>query len=589
MFKFVQETENVGFMEAVEILAQEAGMPVPKSDPRAQEKVDRQTRMVEVMEEAVSFFRLQFKMRTATPARDYLLQRRGLSPEALDRWQIGFAPDGWQGLWDHLTGKGIAPDLILDCGLARESTKGREPYDTFRNRIMFPIRDARGRTIAFGGRAMDPDDNAKYINSPETALFDKGRNLYNQKPAREAAGRNGTPLIVAEGYMDVIALCEAGFPATVAGLGTAITEHQLQMLWRIHPEPIVALDGDAAGLRAAMRLIDVALPLLDAGQSLRFCILPEGQDPDDLLKAKGPEAMQALLDQAQPMVSLLWKRETEGKSWDSPERKATLDKGLREVIRKIRDPGIRAHYAEEVRRLRAELFGYGDNRVRRDWSGPARPFRKWSGKPPVATPMAGTRQSQLASQDSGDGSALREAVILATLVRNPALLDEYAHVLEETDFTGPGHAAIAAMLLICDPAASAGEAEALIRESNGGASLDSLLSHRHVSLAPSVRKPGDVDLARMCLSEEIAKLAEISGTKAEIAEAMAGFDESADDWIDHRLRLSARARDMVSAGGESDRAEYDIAENGARIDRDERSELDALLSAIGFSGPAKPQ
>jgi DNA primase len=334
---FIQETENVGFMEAVEILAGEAGMPMPARDPKAAQKADRRTQLIEVMEQAVQFFRLQLKTGMAGPARDYLAGR-GLSPTALDRWEIGFAPEGWQNLWDHLTGKGVAPELILGAGLAKPSDRGKNPYDVFRNRIMFPIRDARGRAIAFGGRAMDPNDNAKYLNSPETDLFDKGRSLYNHGPAREAAGREDNPLIVAEGYMDVIALSEAGFRATVAPLGTAVTEHQLHMLWRISPEPVIALDGDTAGLRAAMRVIDLALPLLEAGKGLRFAIMPAGQDPDDVIRAGGPEAVADVLAQAQPMVRLLWQRETEGKVFDSPERKAALDKELRIAISKIKDP-----------------------------------------------------------------------------------------------------------------------------------------------------------------------------------------------------------------------------------------------------------
>ncbi|MEM6729712.1 MAG: DNA primase, partial [Pseudomonadota bacterium] len=321
---FVRETENVGFMEAVEILVGEAGMSMPERDPRAQEKADERAELSGVMEEAVKYFRLQLARGVGAAARDYLAGR-GLSGAALERWEIGFAPEGWQNLWTHLRGKGVEPEKIIACGLAKASDKGREPYDVFRNRIMFPIRDARGRAIAFGGRAMDPSDNAKYLNSPETLLFDKSRTLFNHGPAREAAGK-GQPLIVAEGYMDVIALSEAGFGASVAPLGTAVTESQLQLLWRMGDEPTLALDGDTAGLRAAMRVIDIALPLLEAGKSLRFVLLPDGKDPDDLLKAGGPEAMSELLSQAQPLVSLLWRRETEGKTFDSPERKAALDK-----------------------------------------------------------------------------------------------------------------------------------------------------------------------------------------------------------------------------------------------------------------------
>ncbi|MEM9212514.1 MAG: DNA primase, partial [Pseudomonadota bacterium] len=224
VYKFVQETENVGFMEAVEILAQEAGMQMPARDPRAQEKIDRNKLLADVMEQAVRFYRMQLNANAGTAARAYL-DRRKLTTETQTRFEIGFAPPGWQNLYDHLIGRGVEEKLILEAGLAKPSDKGKKPYDTFRDRIMFPIRDARGRCIAFGGRAMDPNDNAKYLNSPETALFDKGRSLYNHGPAREAAGKAGT-LIVAEGYMDVIALAQAGINHAVAPLGTAVTEHQ---------------------------------------------------------------------------------------------------------------------------------------------------------------------------------------------------------------------------------------------------------------------------------------------------------------------------------------------------------------------------
>ncbi|MFV0359622.1 DNA primase [Tropicimonas sp.] len=583
---FVQQTENVGFMEAVEILAREAGMEMPQRDPQERQVADRRSRLVEVMEEAARFFRLQLQTGAAAEARTYLTDRRGLSRAAQERWQIGFAPASWQAMWDHLTAKGVAPDLILACGLARLSDKGRQPYDTFRNRIMFPIHDARGRCIAFGGRAMDPNDKAKYLNSPETELFDKGRSLYNLAPAREAAGRD-QPLIVAEGYMDVIALVEAGFGATVAGLGTAITPEQLRLLWRMHPEPVIALDGDKAGLGAAMRLIDVALPLLEAGQSLRFCLLPEGMDPDDLLRARGAPAMQALLDQAQPMVSLLWRRETEGKIVDSPERRAALDKDLRAVIRKVADPGIRAHYATEIRRLREELFGFG---WKPTGGGPTanrgRPWRRDDRR--AMAPTAGTRGSLIAALDDDGMAVLREAVILATLLRNPPLIEDYAHVLEE-QLSGPGHSEIARILLSCDSDVSAQDVERAVSENLGQQALERLFSTGHVALAPSVRRPGDMELARLCLTEEIAKLTALRGDRHEIEEVAASFDAEPGEWADHRLSQLARAREVAARNSDGDRAEYDIAENGARIDRDKRSAFHNLVESIDYSrGKGRP-
>ena len=412
---FVRESENVDFIEAVKILAAEAGMTVPERDPQAQAKADRRSELSQVMEQAVRFFGMQLRSGAGAAARDYLAWR-GLKEHTRDRFELGFAPEGWQGLRDDMAGKGIKPESLLACGLVRESRKGGAPYDTFRNRIIFPIRDARGRCIAFGGRAMDPDDTAKYLNSPETELFDKSRTLYNHAPAREAAGK-GQTLIVAEGYMDVIALAAAGFEAAVAPLGTAVTGDQLALLWRIADEPVIMLDGDNAGLRAAYRVIDLALPLLEAGKSLRFALMPEGQDPDDLLRAEGARAVQARIDAALPMVRLLWQRETEGRSFDSPERKAALERACQEKTALIRDPALRRHYEQALKDLRWQLFT-----SRRGPAPGARPRGhrgaggRWTAPPEPA--RASTKSSLLVT--ASDDTHLREAVILATLVCCPS-------------------------------------------------------------------------------------------------------------------------------------------------------------------------
>ncbi|WP_298842637.1 DNA primase [uncultured Roseobacter sp.] len=568
---FVRETENVGFMEAVGILAGEAGMTMPERDPLAQEKADRRTELADVMEMAVRFFRLQLNTGAAAEARAYL-DRRGLDAGALERWEIGFAPDQWQGLWDHLKGKNVADELILGAGLAKPSAKGGKPYDTFRGRIIFPIRDARGRATAFGGRAMDPGDNAKYLNSPETELFDKGRSLYNHGPARTAAGK-GAQLIVAEGYMDVIALASAGFEAAVAPLGTAITESQLQMLWRIAPEPVIALDGDNAGLRAAMRLIDLALPLLEAGRSLRFALMPEGQDPDDLLRSQGPGALQKLLDGAMPMVSLLWQRETEGRVFDSPERKAALDKALREKIQLIRDPSIRSHYGQEIKDLRWQLF-----RHRRTGSKGSGTRGTWQ-KPP-AHALATTRASVLATAESDAATErLREAVILAVLVTRPALIEEFETGLEQMRCSDPFHHTLRNTLLQAAGQPEAG-CRAILDEKIGADALENLLSQRHVSVVPCIRAPGDPDKARMTVAEELAKLSSERGLTAEISEAAEDMSGEADEGLTWRLSEAARAADIARRSGQEDRAEYDVGDNGMRISRDERSAFDALLQTI---------
>ncbi|NNV79111.1 DNA primase [Roseobacter sp. HKCCD6135] len=568
---FVKETENVSFIEAVEILAREAGMPMPARDPKAQEKQDRRSQLADVMEQAVQFFRLQLKTAAGAETRDYL-SRRGLDQSALDRWEIGFAPDSWQALWDHLRGKSIPEELILGAGLAKPSNKGKKPYDTFRNRIMFPIRDPRGRCIAFGGRAMDPNDNAKYLNSPETELFDKGRSLYNQGPARQAAGK-GQPLIVAEGYMDVIALAEAGFGASVAPLGTAITEHQLQLLWRIADEPIIALDGDAAGLRAAMRAVDLALPLLEAGKSLRFALMPEGKDPDDLLRAEGAGAVKAVLEGAIPMVKLLWQRETEGKVFDSPERKAALDKALRDKIKLIRDPSIRSHYGQEIKDLRWQLFRPRRQPQNRPWQ----PRGKWQ---PQQTATPGARSSFLASSENAD-IQLREAAILAISILNPKVVVQFEQQLEEMECHNPDYAALRDAVLrhaIDDP----DNLKDHIIASMGPDALENLLTLRHVAVIPCVSKPGDVEKAEMTLAEELAKIKALRGLDAEIAEAAEELSDLPDEALTYRLAQAAEERNRTSRSQNEDRAVFDIADNGARINRDEKDAFAAIMSGIKF-------
>jgi DNA primase len=562
---FVRETENVSFSEAVEILAREVGMPMPARDPRAVEQADRRTLLSGVMEQAVQFYRLQLKTGAASEARAYLA-KRGLSEAAQVRWEIGFAPDDRQALIRQLKGNGVAEDLIEEAGLAARPEGGGDPYDRFRGRIIFPIRDARGRAISLGGRALSAEARAKYLNGPETVLFDKGRSLFNHGPAREASGK-GRSLIVAEGYMDTIALSEGGFAATVAPLGTAITADQLALMWRMSDEPIIALDGDKAGFRAALRVIDLALPLLEAGKGLRFALLPEGQDPDDLIRAKGPGAMQAVLDQAVPMVQLLWRRETEGKSFDSPERKAALDKVLRAAIATIKDPSIRAHYGEEIKALRWALFGTKP-----------RAFQKRGFQPPAAASLA-ARASRLAGTGEGEEDHLREAVILATFISNPAIIAEFEAELERLDCMEADHEALRRAILAH---AGAADLRGEIAAALGLTPLEKLFAERHLTIVPSIRKPGDPETARLCIAEELAKLNARRGHAREIADAMKDMAGLVDEGVTWRLGQATSALDRAHRGDDEDRTEYETGPNGARMKRDERSAFDELLDAIDF-------
>ncbi|MBB3712079.1 DNA primase [Limimaricola variabilis] len=577
---FVRETENVDFIDAVKILAAEAGMAMPERDPQAQKKADRRSELVEVMEQAVQWFRMQLRSSVASAARDYLAGR-GLDEAAQSRWELGFAPDDRAALTRALKSKGIAEEMIVAAGLAARPEGGGALYDRFRGRIIFPIRDARGRAIALGGRAMDPNARAKYLNSPETELFDKGRNLYNLAQARQAAGK-GAPLVVAEGYMDVIALSEAGLEAAVAPLGTAVTESQLQLMWRVHPEPVIALDGDAAGLRAAQRVIDLALPLIGAGHGLRFALMPEGLDPDDLIRAKGAGAMREIVSNAQPMVQLLWRRETEGHDFDSPERRAALDKRLRDAVALIRDPDLRGHYEQELKRLKWELFNP------RRQGGPTRIDRKGQGgffKPgqlPLA-PSPSARASMLATGGAVEDH-LREAVILATLIATPEVLPEFEAALERMECRDSDHAALVHGILACHHEPDLrGALEARL----GPEALESLFAQRHVAISPGVRRPGDAETARMCLAEELAKLDARRGHARELAEAVEDLSGLSDEGLTWRLSRAAEALDRAGRGDGEDTTEYEYGTNGAPMRRDERTEFDALLGTIAF-GKAKP-
>ena len=548
---FIKETENLGFMEAVEVLARQAGMAMPARDPKAAEVADRRSQLIGVVEEAARWFRLQLRTAGAEPARQYLKDKRRLSEDAQDRWGIGWAPDSRNALYNALKQKGFDDDLIVDSGLcaqpeadesARNARGGGTPYDRFRGRIIFPIRDGRGRAISLGGRSLDPNARAKYLNGPETEIFDKGRNLFNLSPAREAAGK-GKPLIVAEGYMDVIALVEAGFTAAVAPLGTAVTADQLALMWRIHNEPIIALDGDTAGIRAGLRVVDLALPLLQAGKALRFASLPAGLDPDDLIKSQGPAAMQAALDAAQPMVSLLWAREIEGRSFDSPERKAALDKSLRAHLARIADPSIRSHYGEDIKRLRWDLFG---QKPRANSSAARTPFVP--GRPraaPELPPAPATKTSLLASAGGAVQETLREAVILATLITHPALIRRFEGALERLSFLGEGHEDLRALLLRHGDDSPAEIYDAL--QQTLAQPFAALMARPHVKIAPPVRNTSDEALATLCLAEELAKLDAYRGARREIAEAVTDMDGFVDEGLTWRLSQANAARQRADS------------------------------------------
>jgi DNA primase len=346
VFDFLMETEGLPFGEAVERLASMAGLQVPQASPEAAAKEERRRTLHEVMELAARHFEATLQTRLGAKARGYLADR-GLGPLTQQRFRLGYASADRFHLKEALGKLGVSTEDMVETGLLISGDDIPVPYDRFRDRVMFPITDMKGRVVAFGGRALEKDVPAKYLNSPETTLFHKGSLLYNGFSARAAAQKSGR-VIAVEGYVDVIAMVEAGFGATVAPLGTALTEEQLQLLWRMADEPVLLFDGDKAGRKAAHRAIDLALPHLKAGRSLSFATLPEGQDPDDLIRRSGPDAMADVLAQARPLAAELWARESEQASLDTPERRAGLEARLKEVVAVIADETVRKHYGQEL-------------------------------------------------------------------------------------------------------------------------------------------------------------------------------------------------------------------------------------------------
>jgi DNA primase len=445
IFTFLMETEGLSFPEAVERLAGEAGVALPKLSREDRAEEVKRKSLYDVMELAAEFFEASLQGRFGTKARDYLAGR-SLSRETQGRFRIGYAPPERFALRDHLAAKDVPIDMMAEAGLLVTGEDVTIPYDRFRDRVMFPICDVRGRVIAFGGRAMSADVPAKYLNSPDTPLFNKGRLLYNHHLARQPAHDRGTVLLV-EGYVDVISLSVAGFPHAVAPLGTALTEDQLALLWRMAEEPILCFDGDKAGLRAAYRALDIALPNLTAGKTLRFAILPEGQDPDDLARAGGAAAIERVLASARPLVDVLWGREVEAGTLDTPERRAGLERRLRESLALIRDETLRRYYREEVEtRLSALNPDSRGGRFRRQ--GGQRRDRKG----PVPT-SPGARLSVsplLARSPLFTGTSVgtpREAMILCTLLVHPELLHVHAETLAELDIEGRASQVLRSFLL----------------------------------------------------------------------------------------------------------------------------------------------
>jgi len=435
-FRFLTDLDGLSFPEAVQQIADLAGVAMPQPDREAEQREKERMGLVEVMEMATRFFEDQLQTPAGARARAYL-RDRGLTGRTIETFRLGYAPESRNALKEFLAGKGVPKEAIEACGLVVHGPDIPVSYDRFRDRIMFPILSLREKVIAFGGRAMSPDAPAKYLNSNETELFHKGSVLYNHARARKAAqggsrtGGSGADeraagtIIAVEGYMDVIALYQAGIENAVAPLGTALTENQLDLLWKMTPEPVLCFDGDGAGIRAANRAADLALPFIRPERTVRFALLPDGKDPDDLVRHEGRAPFDKVMAGARPLADMIWNREVQGASFDTPESRAALEARLRQVTAVIANEDLRRHYQQEMRdRLNAffrpvQRQGGGGFSANRQGRGGGRAGQQGNAMPSGISDRLARSALVRGTQDL---PALRESVLALTVVNHPGLL-----------------------------------------------------------------------------------------------------------------------------------------------------------------------
>ncbi len=544
LITFLQETERLSFPEAVERLAAEAGVALPAQDPRGAEEDRRRQGLQDWLESAAKWFEGELRRPGGRDARAYL-ERRGLKEAEWARFCIGYAPSDRTRLKDYLIQKGARPAELVESGVLIAPEDGGAPYDRFRERVIFPIADGRGRIVSFGGRALDPNARAKYLNGPDTSLFHKGRVLYGLPEARKLlhAGGEGAPLVVVEGYMDVIACQRAGV-AAVASMGTALTEEQMETLWRLNPEPTLSFDGDAAGQRAAWRAIDRALPLLKPGKSFRFAALTGGKDADDVLREQGAAALKSQLSQARPLVEVLFARERDLEPLDTPERRTALKSRLRQAAATIQDRELAEAYREELLRRYDEAFprvssAFGGGGPRSGAGG----FRPGAGGPrngqsawrPPSTPEGRAAAKRLA----GALDPLAAAIAKAALA-DPHRLDGHLEDLDRISFGDPALQELAKEIIRLRLEDDVLDTEALARHLAGqgfGGLLSEVDKAAAISGAPFLDSNVPLAAARTLWSHAVESLTRMAALESALGSAKAELEGVAD--AARLLRLKA--------------------------------------------------
>ncbi len=518
---FVMKTQGMTFPEAVETLAGEVGMEVPKPSREEIEKQKERASLAEVMDAVASWYQTQLRAQVGKGALDYI-RGRGLTDETLARFGLGYAPNSRTALKDAMTARDIGEDQLIETGMLIKPEDGGASYDRFRDRLMFPITDRQGRVIAFGGRALNKDAKAKYLNSPETGLFHKGATLYNWANARAASYDAGQVLVV-EGYMDVIALAQFGIDYAVAPLGTALTEEQIAHLWQMADEPILSFDGDNAGQRAAGRAVERSLPMLRPGKSLRFMMMPEGDDPDSLVQREGKGAIDALIDKADPLVSVLWNNLTAGVAADTPERRAGLEKKIFGRLSEIQDENVRNLYQREFRDRLFQQFR-GNRTSGRQKAGS---FSR-GGKKRLAPATGLLSKTRLGRSIGGSGvtDTIQQLIIL-TLVNHPEILVRYEEEVAGLDLSVPG---------------LDGLRNALIEKAAFGDTLDRETVHTHLEGTDHQKTVGKISADGSLKSDWFA------WPEAALSDALTGFEH-----------LLSRYQHITAAKAAYEQAEADYA------------------------------
>jgi len=532
--RWLTDARGLAFMDAVKELADAAGMEVPAPDPRAQAKAERAAGLYEVMEAAAAWFTEQLDGIEGHAARAYL-EERGVGEATRRKFGFGFAPDARGKLKAAL--QGFGNDKLVEAGLLIKPDDGKDPYDRFRGRLTFPIRDVRGRCIAFSARILGSGE-PKYLNSPDTPLFDKGRTLFNLDKAGPAS-REAKRIIVVEGQMDVIALDQAGFAEAVAPLGTALTEGQLGLLWRLSPSPILCFDGDAAGQKAAVRAALRALPQVGPGRSLGFVTLPAGEDPDDLVRARGREAFEALLERPTPLVDHLWRHELEAEPLATPEQRAGLRRRLMDHLAAITDPDVRDQYRAELLKRFGDLY----ERQRR-WQPPSGQRQGFRFTPPPRPASPEARTVGRTGLDPELGRA-----VLHGLIRFPGLIGRHGEAIADLRLREPAAARLRDLMLEAAMSEAELDPERLhtILAAKGGAALMEELSLKRGLAFSFTRRDAEPERACRDLALVIETLAARPGLDAALEAATARLGKA---WEDAAFEEQKR---LLAARDEADR------------------------------------